>query len=320
MQKENRVVELIPISVPQPITPDQVQGITPGRFVLDAVAGNGVNLMDSDIVAVSSKVVSLFEGRTVRLDSVTPSAKSRVLARVFRKDARKLELLLREGRAAAVVPLGRIVRSKQARQMLVSLARDEAEVRSALELGSKFEFLTYKHATYLPEAGLDIMNSPAGYVSLLPVDPCRSAASIGAAVQKEIGRHVAVIITDTVAPLGRTGTVDVAVGFSGIVPFEQKLFERDLFGDLRPGSRNLVIDSIAGVAGALMGQTTELTPIVLARGVRFASDEHEGRRFTMSNVGYPPHVFGRAAAGVVACTVLYRLLDLIPARRRSSPD
>ncbi|MCX6094021.1 MAG: coenzyme F420-0:L-glutamate ligase [Candidatus Bipolaricaulota bacterium] len=320
MQSQKTMVQFIPISVPEPITPEKARGVTPGRFVLDALAADGLDLRDRDVVVVSSKIVSLFEGRTILLDTVTASVKSRVLGFIFRKDARKFELLSREGRAAAIIPLGGILRSKRARQMLVSLARDEAEVKTALKLGSRFEYLTYKHATYLPEAGIDIMNSPAGYVSLLPEDPSASARSIGTAIEAETGKHVAVIVTDTIAPLGRTGTVDVAIGFSGIVPFEQKLFERDLFGDLRPGSRNLVIDSIAGAAGAIMGQTTEKTPIAVARGMPFASDSHAGGRFAMSDVGYPRRVFGLAAVGVVACTLLYWLLDLVPGRgRRRSP-
>ena len=326
MQKETRGVHFLPISVTHPITPNEARGTSPGRFVLDAIAQNGVDLADGDVVVVSSKIVSLFEGRTILLRDVAPSVKARVLGFVFRKDARKFELLRREGRAAAVIPLGRISRSKQARRMLESLARDEEEIRTALKLGSKFEYLTYKHAAYNPEAGIDIMNSPDGYVSLLPVDPCASARGIGVAIEKEAGKRVAVLVTDTIAPLGRVGTVDVAIGFSGLVPFEQKLFERDLFGDLRPGSRNLVIDAVAGAAGGILGQPTEMTPIAIARGVSFVSEPHEGGRFTMADVGYPPGVFGRSAIGVAACTILFWLLDLIPSStarerrgRRSGP-
>jgi coenzyme F420-0:L-glutamate ligase/coenzyme F420-1:gamma-L-glutamate ligase len=61
----------------------------------------------------------------------------------------------------------------------------------------------------------------------------------------------------------------VAIGYAGIDPVTRETFSPDLFGVPRSGGIDLVIDSIAGMAGLVMGQTTERTPIVVVRGLSY---------------------------------------------------
>jgi coenzyme F420-0:L-glutamate ligase/coenzyme F420-1:gamma-L-glutamate ligase len=308
--KHSRPVEIIPIPLPAALRPEEAEELDAGRFIVDAVHERDVEIQEGDIVLVSSKIVSLFEGRTVRLQGVAPSRTARVLARLFKKDPRQVELMLGEGAVAAVVPLGRVSRSKRARAMLRALARSEEEAQLVEELGHPYEFMVWRHGALQPEAGVDIMNSPEGYVSLLPEDPSRSATAIGEAIHRITGKHVGVILTDTVSPLGRTGTLDVAVGFSGLIPIERQLFEEDLYGVLRAGSRNLVVDAVAAIAGQVMGQTTELTPIVVARGVPFTARPHDDGEFDMGSISYPRLASGIALVGTVFHTLVYRAVTL----------
>ena len=55
-------------------------------------------LADGDIVVVTSKIVSKAEGRTVELDTVTPSAFAEQWAVVWDKDPRVVEIVLRESK------------------------------------------------------------------------------------------------------------------------------------------------------------------------------------------------------------------------------
>ncbi|HEY3553178.1 MAG TPA: coenzyme F420-0:L-glutamate ligase, partial [Solirubrobacterales bacterium] len=51
-----------------------------------------VELQEGDVVVISQKIVSKAEGRVVRLDSVTPSARARELAERLGKEPELVEL------------------------------------------------------------------------------------------------------------------------------------------------------------------------------------------------------------------------------------
>lgn len=65
-------------------------------IALDAIPASGVTLRNGDVLVFAQKVVSKSEGRLVRLDSVTPSAKAVELGRTTEKDPRIIELVLSE--------------------------------------------------------------------------------------------------------------------------------------------------------------------------------------------------------------------------------
>ena len=65
-------------------------------LLLDALGRAGLALQDGDVIAIAQKIVSKAEGRQVRLADVTPSARAVELAGQVGKDARLMELILRE--------------------------------------------------------------------------------------------------------------------------------------------------------------------------------------------------------------------------------
>ena len=312
---ERRSIEVIPLSVPRALVPEDAERQTASEFLVQALRGNGVDPETGDVVVLSSKVAALFEGRTVRLDAVSPSRKARWLARPFSKDSRKLELMMREGRVAAVIPLQRLVRMREGWKVVEALSSDMESTVAALHRVEKYEFFTNKHGALLNEAGIDIMNSPDGYVTLLPEDPCGTAYTLRAGLREAFGVDVAVIITDTVAPIGRLGTLDIAIGYSGITPVERDLFAEDLFGDLRPGSANIIIDSIAAIAGAVMGQTVELTPAALVRGCKYTPEPEGEPSPGMAVLAYPQGMSLRGGLLMVVCTLWFHILNLLTFQR-----
>ncbi len=292
------------VTVDRPLVPEDAARTTLARVLWEAMGRSGLVPQAGDILVVSSKVVSLFEGRTVRLDEVGPSLQARVLARLFAKDPRKMQLMMEDGRVLGLVPLRFLSRRRATEDVTDGLAADGLPTEMGRFRIERYEFYHAMHATFLNEAGIDIMNSPDGYVTRLPINPCASARRLREALRELSGLDLPVIVTDTYSPLGRLGTLDLAIGFSGLDPVERRLFARDLFGDLRFGDANLLVDSTAAMAGAIMGQTTELTPAALIRGVSYRSERVEARR-GMDLLSYPRGVGALGAALTVLATAGY---------------
>src|SRR5579884_267723 len=68
------------------------------RLIADALGGSGVDPADGDVLVVAQKVVSKAEGRLVPLSAVEPSAIACTFAAEYGKDARQVEVVLREAR------------------------------------------------------------------------------------------------------------------------------------------------------------------------------------------------------------------------------
>ena len=79
--------------------PEMVGGERLGGMIAAAAKAQGTALEDGDVVVVTQKIVSKAEGRLVNLGSVQPSALARHFAGLTGKDARLVELVLRESRA-----------------------------------------------------------------------------------------------------------------------------------------------------------------------------------------------------------------------------
>ena len=67
-------------------------------IIISALQTSNDILVDGDILVIAQKIVSKSEGRTVELATVTPSARALELAAVVQKDARLVELVLRESK------------------------------------------------------------------------------------------------------------------------------------------------------------------------------------------------------------------------------
>jgi coenzyme F420-0:L-glutamate ligase/coenzyme F420-1:gamma-L-glutamate ligase len=310
---------VVGLTVPRPLVPEDAQTTSLAAVLADAMVRAQVTPQAGDLVAASSKVVALFEGRTVKLDDVRPSFRARVLAKLFSKDPRKFELMLQDGPTIALVPLRFLSRRRASLAITEDLAVEGLPTREGEGRIERFEFYHGMHATFLNEAGIDIMNSPDGYVTRLPVDPCASARRLRDDLKRLVGVDLPVIVTDTYSPIGRLGTLDLAIGYSGLDPVERKLFVRDLFGDLRPGDANLVVDSIAAMAGAMMGQTTEMTPAALLRGVAHRPERTNTARSGMAQLAYPRGTAILAVLLTALATLLYQMAYLLtwPLKRRS---
>jgi len=239
MTKEIRIVPLSGI-------PEVRAGDDVARMIVEA-AGTAPGIRGGDIVVVTQKIVSKSEGRVVRLDGVSPSAEAERLAEATEKDARLVELILRE--SAGIV--------RQRGPVLITETR---------------------HGFVCANAGIDASNvGPEGTVCLLPVDPDRSAQGIRAAIRQATGAEVAVIISDTFGRAWREGHTNVAVGLAGMAPFADYVGQVDPFGYELRVSTLCVADELAGAA-ELVQNKLDGVPVAIVRGFAYPKGEGTARQ------------------------------------------
>jgi coenzyme F420-0:L-glutamate ligase/coenzyme F420-1:gamma-L-glutamate ligase len=199
--------------------------------------------IDSDtIVVIAQKIVSKAEGAVVDLRLIAPSELAGNWAARYGKDARLIELVLRESR--------RIVRMD--RGVLI------AETR---------------HGFITANAGVDQSNVPGEhFATMLPVDPDASAGRIRAALGCG-----AVIISDTFGRPWREGLVNVAIGVSGLEPLNDLRGAADWSGRRLQVTTLAVADELAAAAGLVMPKSAGV-PVAVITGFEWIRGEGSARK------------------------------------------
>ncbi len=201
-------------------------------------------LRDDDVLVVTQKIVSKAEGAMVDLTTVTPRPEAIDYARRYDRDARQVEVVLREAR--------RVVR--MANGVIITETR---------------------HGFVCANGGVDASNvgpRSGDVVTLLPTDPDASADRIRAAVRARIGHDLPVIVSDSFGRPWRFGIVDVAIGVSGLLPLDDLRGSPDADGRVMRSTVRAVADEIASAAELVLGKTAG-RPIALVRGAEFRRGE-----------------------------------------------
>jgi coenzyme F420-0:L-glutamate ligase/coenzyme F420-1:gamma-L-glutamate ligase len=202
----------------------------------------GPALEEGDIVVVAQKVVSKAEGQLVALAEIEPSLFAQAYAQTFDKDARHVEVVLREAR--------RIVRMD--RGVLV--------------------VETY-HGLVCANAGVDASNVEGEEVlCLLPKDSDRSAAALVDGIHARTGKRVAVIISDTFGRPWREGQTNVAIGVAGMQPLRNYVGQTDPYGYELRVTLLCIADEAASAAELVMGKIDRV-PVAIVRGLEYESGD-----------------------------------------------
>jgi coenzyme F420-0:L-glutamate ligase/coenzyme F420-1:gamma-L-glutamate ligase len=209
---------------------------------LAAAAQRGDIALRGGVLVVCQKVVSKQEGRVVELASVAPRAEAERIAAEDGKDARQIEVILRETK--------RIVRR-----------------------GHGVLITETHHGFVCANAGVDLSNAPAdGYAVLLPVDPDASARRLRAELlARGAAEPLGVVVSDTFGRPWREGLVDVAIGCAGFRPLDDWRGRADLRGRELTVTVNATADQLAAAAGLLMAKDAGI-PAVFADGVTLEGD------------------------------------------------
>lgn len=205
--------------------------------ITEATKKAGLRFEVGDILVVAQKIVSKAEGAVVSLASAKPSEKAQALAAKLKKDARAIELVLRESR--------RILRSER---VLITETH---------------------HGFVCANAGVDHSNVPGeDMATLLPRDPDGSAEKLAKELSEKTRKRIAVIVSDTFGRPWRIGLTNVAVGAFGLPVLLDLRGTRDREGKPLTATVLAVADELAAAAGLLMGKS-EGTPVVIVRGYRY---------------------------------------------------
>lgn len=211
------------------------------RFIVDAAARQNTPLRPADLVVVGQKIVSKAEGRLVRLADVTPSPVAQSMAAGLDRDARLVEVILRESR--------RVVRMDQG--VLITETH---------------------HGWVCANAGVDQSNVELDCVALLPEDPDRSARLLRDRIRDLAGTDVFVIVADTFGRPWREGLTNVAIGLAGFTALRSYLGERDPAGRPLQATILALADELAAAAEPVMGKLDRI-PAAIVRGVALRSSE-----------------------------------------------
>src|SRR5438477_10999303 len=210
-------------------------------LVLAAAARQSTPLAPGDLAVISQKIVSKAEGRLLKLTDVTASTVAVAMAAGLGRDARLVEVILRESR--------RVVRMD--RGVLVTETH---------------------HGWVCANAGVDQSNVDADTVALLPSDPDGSAQKIREAIRALTGIEVAIIIADTFGRPWREGLTNVAIGLAGFSPLKSYLGERDSAGRPLQATVLAVADELAAAAEPVMGKLDRI-PAAIVRGAPLTPSE-----------------------------------------------
>jgi coenzyme F420-0:L-glutamate ligase/coenzyme F420-1:gamma-L-glutamate ligase len=220
------------------------QGDDLADIIVNALEHSNLTLEDHDIFVLAQKVVSKAEGRMVNLETVSPSPRALELAGQTEKDARLVELILRESQSVVRTRPGTII-------------------------------VEHKLGFICANAGIDHSNvsGEGEYVLLLPENPDQSASGIRGKIEAKTNKKIGVMIIDSHGRAWRIGTEGVCIGLSGIPGVIDERGWQDLFGYTLRITVVGVADELAAAASLVMGQAAEGTPIVHVRGFPYPLSE-----------------------------------------------
>jgi coenzyme F420-0:L-glutamate ligase/coenzyme F420-1:gamma-L-glutamate ligase len=224
-----------------PGIPEIAAGDDLPSLIIEALRKSGIGIGNKDVFVVAQKIISKAEGRTVHLSSIEPSPVAREWAEAYDKDARLVEVVLRESK--------RIVRME--RGLMISETH---------------------HGFVCANAGVDASNVAEDLVTLLPVDSDASARRIQEALEESFGVRVAVIVSDTFGRPWREGIANVAIGVAGIAPLIDYRGQLDSHGRPLRVTIIAVADELASAAELVM-QKSAGVPVVIISGFDYDARE-----------------------------------------------
>jgi coenzyme F420-0:L-glutamate ligase/coenzyme F420-1:gamma-L-glutamate ligase len=213
--------------------------ITPGAdlvgLIHEAARTAEIPLHEGDILVITQKIVSKAEGCLVELKDVTPSAFATHYARLWDKDPRNVEVVLRQSRRIVKMDRGVII----------------AETH---------------HGFICANAGVDQSNIEGqDVVAVLPPDPDASARAICQGLRERLGVDLAVIICDTFGRPWREGLVNVALGLAGLEAIKDYTGMHDAQGYELKVTALAIADELAAAAELVMNKLDNV-PVAIIRG------------------------------------------------------
>ncbi len=260
-------VQILGLSSIPEIEPGDNLGEIIVAYSQDEVGG----IEEKDIVIVTSKIVSKASGNILALGEVKPSRKALAMAKKTGTSASLIQLMLdNDQQIIAVIPLTGL-----AKELLLKYSRNHQRALQLLEEEKSVLIARDRDGRISNQAGIDSSNHPDDVVSLLPPDPDGTAAALRQDIKRLTAREMAVIIADSTPFFLGVGSIDLAIGSSGIEPITKRFAESDRFGKPKFGGVDITAHELTAAAALVFGQTNEGIPVVIIRGLDYQVSETE---------------------------------------------
>jgi coenzyme F420-0:L-glutamate ligase/coenzyme F420-1:gamma-L-glutamate ligase len=203
-----------------------------------------------------------------KMDDVVPGKRALYISKKTGKDAQWHQMIWDEDNdILAIMPLRGVIEKH------IFGASEDSDVATGLVEHEQALCITMGKDGRLHtcDAGIDGSNHEKGVVSLLPEDPDRSAKDIRTQLQKIAGVKLAVILADT--ELIPIGTMDFAVGSSGIAPVTKQFGHKDIFDKPKFGGMDLTAHELCAASALVFGQTGAGIPAAIVRGYEYEINE-----------------------------------------------
>ncbi|MHA2252407.1 MAG: coenzyme F420-0:L-glutamate ligase [Candidatus Kariarchaeaceae archaeon] len=204
---------------------------------IEALRIEDFRLQNGDIVVLTSKVYSMQQESAIKLTDVIPSEQAIILGEEASLDPRVAQLVIDESDGV---------------------------------LGAVYHAILAKTIYGLSaNAGIDLSNSPDGYALLLPRNPDQEALRFKEKISSRLMVDVGVLIVDSRTIPLRRGTTAVALGVAGMDPIIDERGKVDLYGNKMVITTKALADNVATAVNMLLGETNEMTPFGIARGIPY---------------------------------------------------
>ncbi|HET9907923.1 MAG TPA: coenzyme F420-0:L-glutamate ligase [Anaerolineales bacterium] len=219
-------------------------------ILVKSLSDSNIVVQDDDILVLAQKIVSKAEGRSVNLNTVSPSQRAQELALETNKDPRLVELILQESNEVLRTRPGVIIVEHRLGFVCANAGIDHSNVGPSTTHEESAEGTAVREDTVL----------------LLPENPDGSALALHRQMREKTGKQIGILIIDSHGRAWRNGTVGIAIGMACLPGIEDLRGKPDLFGYTLQVTQVGVADELAAAASLVMGQAAEGTPAVHVRG------------------------------------------------------
>ena len=225
--------------------PEIGEGDDLGRLIVEAARAQGAPVTDGDVLVVTQKIVSKAEGRVLDLRTVEPSPQAQAFADAWEKDARVVEVALRESVRVVRMESGVLITETRHGFVCANSGVDASNVGRG---GGD-------HVVLLPES----IATPPRTASAAPSARLRTSRSRSSSRTRSADR-------------GERGAGNVAIGAAGIDPLWDYRGESDNDGRELHSTVIAVADEIAAAAELVTNKLTRV-PVALVRGYPYRRGE-----------------------------------------------
>ena len=258
-------------------------------MIVKAIGDELGGVEDKDIIVMTSKIISKAMGLVKKKSDVNVSKKALAVSKRTGKDPVWVQMIMDEGhKVLAVIPLGGMFRSH-----VLDASGDHGRSNKLCDYEQcVFITLSPEGQLHTCDAGIDGSNHAEGMVSSMPPNADEAAEAVREEIMAQTGKEVAVIIADT--ELMPFGTMDFAIGSSGIEPRSKEFGMDDSFGKPKFGGMDLTAYELTSAAALLFGQVNAGIPVAIVRGYDYNISNTE-------NIGNT--IWGQARSGKTRKTI-----------------